>query len=224
MLFRKRDAPAGGFFYALGYWIEMLDLRALGERGSPAAAADAAYDVFDSDLETDGASHLLDEVLAFAGTAAGSWALAALLRPKRISWPRAILAGAVATTLSHAAERLESYVAGGEEGDEPGAEPDLVARYISGIATAVAYASVVYPRLPGPPMTRGLVFGLLEASTAPSGGVMAALRGIAPGLSFPLGSLALPGGGTGTGPVANMAYGLGLGLVYRQKRRRKARD
>jgi hypothetical protein len=96
-------------------------------------------------------------------------------------------------------------------------EPEtLVARYGAGIATTAAYAAVLYPRLPGRPLTRGFLFGMLDVVTEPEGGLIAIGRRLAPTLHFPLRHFALPVNDD-AGPMARLAFGFGLGLFYRAR-------
>ncbi len=83
--------------------------------------------------------------------------------------------------------------------------------YAAGIATAAAYGAILYPRLPGSPTTRALVFSALEAAASGVGGTFGVLRRVAPGLALPLEALAPPGL-HGRGPLPTLAFGLGLGL------------
>lgn len=138
-----------------------------------------------------------------------------LLRPKPIRWPRVILAGAAGSLLADMVGRMQD--------DAPGPElsyaanpAELLGRVSAGIAIAAGYASILYPRLPGSPLLRGLVFGVLEIAAAPRGGLVR-LAGQAPGLRFPLQTLALPVDEDAS-PGAHLAFGLALGLLYRDGR------
>ena len=215
------------FFYTLGY--------ALGTAESRIEALVSATDGVD-DGPTDApptaeratapraAPHLVeddggdDDVAGAAvGTALGAtaagWVLSRLLRPHPIHWPRAILAGIVGTALADAVRLLEPREAGTPPPLPPRAE-DLP-RYAAGVATAAAYASLLYPRLPGAPVTRGLLFGALEAAAAREGGAFGFLRRIAPQVAIPLESLAEGATPRRGGPLADLAFGLGLGLYSR---------
>jgi hypothetical protein len=93
-------------------------------------------------------------------------------------------------------------------------DPEAMLRRLGGgVAVAAGYASLLYPRLPGSPLVRGLAFGALEVAAAPTGGLVR-MAGDVPGLRFPLQALAVPEE-EGRGPIAHMAFGLGLGLLYR---------
>lgn len=143
--------------------------------------------------------------------AAETWFVSRVLRPRSVSWPGVLFAGLVATALS-------DVVAFFTDPDRPrplDEDPeDLMARYGAGIASTAAYAALLYPRLPGSPLTRGVVFGLLDVVTEPEGGIVATARRFAPQVRFPLKPFALPVNEE-AGPLARLAFGVALGLFYR---------
>ena len=159
--------------------------------------------------DTDDGGFLVDSIIG--GVAA--WLVKTALRPRSVSWPRVVVAGIGATVLADVVGR-----ALGPDADDRdrayGRDPDtLFVRYGSGIAMAAGYAAVLYPRLPGSPLTRGLIFGAMEVAAAPHGGLARVVTDT-PGLKFPLKDLAVPVG-EDDGALANMAFGVGLGLLYR---------
>lgn len=154
------------------------------------------------------------ETMEHAAMAAGAaWLASRLLRPRPVSWPRVVFAGVAATLLADLVGRT------GEGPREVGSPPyaddpeELMARLGAGVAIAAGYAALIYPRIPGPPLLRGLAFGALEIAAAPRGGLIG-LAAEAPGVRFPLQTLALPID-EDAGPLSHLAYGLGLGLFYR---------
>jgi hypothetical protein len=162
--------------------------------------------------------------------------LSKVLKVGRVNWPLAILGGVVGSSLAALAEALQTELAPQpvidgltpakedamleEEARERaplemilrGAE-DARTRYTAGVATAIAYGAMFYPRLPGPPMMRGIAFGALDLLLIERGGLAPSIRQLSPRFAFPMAGLA--------GPVSNgtmlghLAFGLGLGLVYR---------
>lgn len=154
-----------------------------------------------------------DTIEHAALAAGGAWLASRLLRPRPVSWPRVVVAGVAATLLADMVGRAA------ESRQQPGSPPyaedpeELLARIGAGVAIAAGYAALVYPRIPGPPLFRGLAFGALEIAAAPRGGLVR-LATEAPGVKFPLQTLALPID-EDAGPLSHLAYGLGLGLLYR---------
>ena len=148
-------------------------------------------------------------VNAVLGSAA-AWVIKKALRPKSVSWPRVVVAGIGASVL---AEVLGAALgSGGLETDEED-DDALLLRIGSGVALAAGYASIVYPRVPGSPRTKGLVFSAMELAATPFGGLVQ-VASDTPGLKFPLKDLALPVDGEAS-PAAKIAFGVGLGLLYR---------
>jgi hypothetical protein len=145
------------------------------------------------------------------GTTGAGWLAVRLLRPRRVRWPRLLLAAAGATALYQAARALEGAR------PLPPADPELElpvpAHYLSALAVAAAYAAVVHPRLPGPGYVRGVAFGAFDAVTAEAGGAFGVLRRLAPALPLPLMRIAAPSLPP-AGPLAHLAFGAGLGLLY----------
>ncbi|MGK7311631.1 MAG: hypothetical protein ACN0LA_05275 [Candidatus Longimicrobiales bacterium M2_2A_002] len=152
---------------------------------------------------------LVDSILG----GAAAWVVKTALRPKSVSWPRVVVAGIGATVLADLAAR--TLGSDSDDRSRPyGEDPDaLLVRLGSGIAMAAGYAALLYPRLPGSPMTKGLIFGAMEVAAAPHGGLVRVATDT-PGLKFPLKDLAVPIDDD-AGPLANVAFGVGLGLLYR---------
>jgi hypothetical protein len=145
------------------------------------------------------------------GPLATGWLVSKVLRPAPVSWPRAIAAGLAGATLAALTDQLQDALRPSRAIAVDPRQPST--RYITGVATATAYAALFYSRLPGSPLTRGLIFGGVEALLAPGGGAAAAVRQISPRFAFPMAALVGP---VADSPLGNVAYGVGLGLVYRE--------
>lgn len=157
--------------------------------------------------------HESETIQNAALAAAGAWLFSRVFRPRDVSWPRVVVAGVAATLLADLVGRLgpQSPVAGREPyADDP---EELMARLGAGVAMAAGYAALLYPRIPGPPLVRGLAFGALEIAAAPKGGLVR-LATEAPGVKFPLQSMALPID-EDAGPLSHLTFGLALGMLYR---------
>lgn len=160
--------------------------------------------------DDDGGEGLLVDAV-IAGTAA--WVIKKSLRPRSVSWPRVVAAGIGATVLADAVGRvLGTGATDGERAYED--DPDaLLVRLASGVAVAAGYAALLYPRLPGSALTKGLIFGAMDLAAAPHGGLVR-VAAETPGLKFPLKDLAIPGEHD-PGLPATLAFGLALGFLYR---------
>jgi hypothetical protein len=197
----------GDLFYNLGVAVGELGSRL---PGKPGAGFDVSRVWGGDEDEASGAAGHPGGLVAGA---AGAWVLARALRPKPVSWTRVVIAGVAATLLAELAARVFADTRPDHDGDV-GHDPEtLLRRYGSGIATAAGYAALLYPRLPGSPLVRGLTYGALEVAAAERGGLIRMASEV-PGLRFPLQGLAVPDEGD-PGPFSHLAFGLGLGLFYR---------
>lgn len=201
----------GDLFHNLGAAIGALDAQLRGG-GAAGGREVAVYDTDTGDVHDLGED--LGETAAdmlLAGVA--GWLLSRIFRPKPVSWPRVVLAGLAATALADLVGRRF------DDEPAPGRKPyaatpeEMLARFGAGVAIAAGYAALIYPRIPGSPMFRGLAFGALEIAAAPRGGLVR-MASSAPGLRYPLQALATPID-EDAGPLAHLAFGLGLGLFYR---------
>jgi hypothetical protein len=208
----------GDLFYHLGAAVGGLGARfsgkpsaATGHAGHDAGVYDPETgDVVDLEAHENGLGHAGELMVG----ATGAWLVARVLRPGPVSWTRVVIAGIAATFLADLAARTLDDGSHGARANGRADDPEtLLRRYGAGIAISAGYASLLYPRLPGPPLLRGLAFGALEVAAAPRGGLVR-LASETPGLQFPLQGLALPLDDD-AGPLASLAFGLGLGLFYR---------
>ena len=214
----------GELFNRLGHAIGTVEARMRGADGGherPRAHREVAVydpesgDVHDLDdgLDADGLDPEQAETMEnLALTAGGAWLLSRLLRPRDVSWTRVVLAGLAATLVADLVGRTEKKPASGELPFAGDAE-ELTARLGAGVAIAAGYAALLYPRIPGPPLFRGLAFGALEILAAPRGGLMG-IAATTPGVKFPLQALAMPVDEDAS-PLSHLAFGLTLGMLYR---------
>jgi len=219
MSVRGEGSIFGRLAYSVGYALGRAD-TIVDEpgTGTPVGESPAPRYTIDHEDDLDGLSSSIAMTL---GTVGAGWALGKIMKPRPINWPRAILAGLAATALSDLAQILTAPEVSGEEGLEFPPTPEDLPRYATGIATAAAYGAQIYPRLPGSPMTRGLIYGAVDASLSEEGGVLGLLERVVPQVELPLRSLALsPGRRT---RLASIAFGLGLGL-YSARPKPKEKD
>jgi hypothetical protein len=225
----------GDLFYQLGTVLGGLDSHLPGKHGAgandeagpspsapPAASAGPATpdaDHLDGDLH-----HVMDSAGGVMTTAAVAWLAGRVLRPRPVRWTRVVLAGVAATVIADVVARtLDARSAPPRPlfDDDP---EMMLRRFGGGIAMAAGYAALVYPRLPGPPLLRGLAFGALEVAAAPRGG-LARMAAETPTLRFPLQNLALPLDEDELAtPLSRLAFGLGLGLFYQDLRAHHSGD
>lgn len=204
----------GDLLYRLGATVGTLEAHLMGADAPPGGSRRevAVYDPESGEVhDLDDDAHDTMESAALA--AAGAWLFSRLLRPRDVSWPRVVFAGIAATALADLVGRARDE--GSAAADLPYARDpeELMGRFGAGIAIAAGYAALLYPRIPGPPLFKGLVFGALEIAAAPRGGLVR-LATEAPGIRFPLQTLVLPIDEDAS-PVSHLAFGVALGLLYR---------
>ncbi len=148
-----------------------------------------------------------------AATAGGAL-VAAVLR----SWPprsepgpagvvRAAAAGAASSVLVEFGRRVL-------EGDAPRDPENLPDRLLSGAARGLIYGAVAEPRLPGPPILRGLVWGGAEFVASPLGGLPRFLGRHTPYGRLPVVKKVLAPGGEQDGDLLeHLVFGIALALL-----------
>jgi hypothetical protein len=216
----------GDLFYHLGTMVGGMAARVSGKGGAEAYeptgyGADAAgyYDpvtagVTDLDAHPgDSRDHGTEPAVPLMASAVAAWLAARVLRPRPVSWSRVIVAGVAATFLADLAARAFQDDRADRRGPMDSDPQTLMRRYGAGVALAAGYATLLYPRLPGPALLRGLAFAAMDVAAAPHGGLIG-LAEDAPALHFPLQSMA-DAGEMDADPMARIAFGLGLGLFYR---------
>ncbi|MFW5947956.1 MAG: hypothetical protein ACOCUW_05640 [Gemmatimonadota bacterium] len=207
----------GDIFFSLGTLAGSAVARLEGDDAVPAGnpgpgTRAASGDDVAGPTPHDGPDGDGDAMVDAALGAAAAWVIGKMLRPRRVSWARVVVAGLGAAVLAEAATRALAGPGARPADDDP---DRILTRLAGGVAVAAGYASLLYPRLPGPPLARGLAFGALEVATASRGGLVR-LALDTPGLRFPLKELAIPPDAD-PGPVGGLAFGVALGLLYRPR-------
>ena len=136
--------------------------------------------------------------------------LPAKRRPTLVRLARAAAAGASATLLR---ELLEPLLEG--EARLPSLDEGLGDRLTAGAARGLIYGGVVDPRLPGPPMARGLTYAAAEYLLSPWGGLRGVVGKHAPYRRLPVVSTLLDDPEAGEKAfLDHLVFGLALGLLY----------
>ncbi len=146
--------------------------------------------------------------LAAALSSAGASALERCARsrsPGTMRLVRGAAAGAGAAGVVYLARRLT---------DRPD-ELEFTDEILAGAGRGVIYAAVLEPFLPGPPVVRGAILGVVEYITAPWGGTLARLQKLSPARKLPIVGALLEAGDAEDDPFLAFAlYGVALGLFY----------
>lgn len=151
-------------------------------------------------------------IAAGAGTLAGR--LLGLWPAKRSPGVLGLVKGGAAGAAAALVRELVSPLLEGEP-ELPAAGRELGDTLLAGAARGLVYASLVEPRLPGPPLLRGTVYGTAEFAVSPWGGVTGLVGKRAPHRKLPL----LSGLFEGYDPeddsyIDHLTFAVALALLY----------
>lgn len=174
-------------WFRVGYALERARRGRSGANGAaaapdesvPASAPESA--TVPADASSREISPVVEKAVAAAVVAGGGALVTAALRawrprgtPGPIGLARAAAAGAGAAVARMVVQHLLGL------GGAPERDSDPLAPVLAGAARGLVYASVVEPRLPGPPLLRGAAYGGLEFAASPWGGLEGLLDTLPP--------------------------------------------
>ena len=123
---------------------------------------------------------------------------------------RAAAAGAAAALLTDLIRPLLRA-----DAELPGMDPDTAGRILAGLGQGLVYGGVVEPRVPGPAVLKGAVFGSLEYAVHPMGGLTGILGSHTPQRRIPfLGDLLDGLHGDDRAYLEHLVFGIALALIY----------
>jgi hypothetical protein len=91
---------------------------------------------------------------------------------------------------------------------------DPLAPVLAGAARGMVYASVVEPRLPGPPVLRGAAYGAIEFAAAPWGGLEGLLDTLPPHRRVPFLAALLDARDDDPTLAGHLLFGMILASLY----------
>jgi hypothetical protein len=127
---------------------------------------------------------------------------------------RLLRAGASGATASLLSELMRPVLTGKKT--ETALEEELADILLSGAGRGLLYAALVEPRIPGPPALQGTVYGALEYTLTPWGGLEELAGAAAPHRRIPLLSVLLRGRGEEEAFLEHLAFGVALAILYRR--------
>ncbi len=202
------------FWYRLGYTIEQARrvpsrpkkaLEGLADRAK-ARRARAESDRPARRTPVDGL--VSTGAVALAAKALDAW------RPRSKTGLAALVrAGAAGAAAALAVELLRPLLAGRPEAPASGGE--AAERILEGAGQGLIYGAVVEPRIPGPALLKGTLYGSAEYAVVPAGGLVKLLGPLGPLHDVPLVSGLLGGvGGHERSYLEHVAFGISLALLY----------
>lgn len=225
-------AESSDLWYRLGYALERArhgaparTLKGLAARRDEGArASDKVAKRHRNGPEDEGTSPFDVALAAGASTVIGKaiGLLPAHRDPGFGSLVRGAAAGALAAAVRMALEPvLDAALSRGSDSGQRGADDDApplvepAERLAAGAARGALYSGLLEPRLPGPPLLRGLTYGTAEYLLGEWGGVRGVLGRFAPYRRLPVvGGLLDDAEGGEHGWVDHLAFGVALALLY----------
>ncbi len=123
---------------------------------------------------------------------------------------RAAAAGAVAALLADLVRPLLR-----DDADLPGIDRDTAEHMLAGLGQGLIYGGVVEPRVPGPALVKGALFGSLEYAVHPLGGLSGLLGPHTPQRRIPFfGDILSDLGGEDRAYLEHLVFGIALALIY----------
>jgi len=125
---------------------------------------------------------------------------------------RLFRAGAAGATAAFLTELIRPLLTGKRK--EEALEEELTDVLLAGVGRGLLYAALVAPRIPGPPLLQGAVYGGVEYALSPWGGLGEVAGSQAPHGKIPVLSVLLKDRGADEQLVEHIAFGVALALLY----------
>ena len=155
----------------------------------------------------------IDSIVASGASAAVAKVLNGWKPQRKASTLRLLRAGAAGAAAALLVDMLRPLIRG-----EPGVGPldkETVDRLIAGIGQGLVYGAVVEPRIPGPTLVKGALYGTVEYAVDPVGGLSRLLGPHAPQHRLPvIGHLLEDLDPYDRAYAEHMVFGVALALLY----------
>jgi len=190
-------------WYQVGYALETVRNRlptpTADEGKKPLPVDDVSHKVMDA-LLTVGAGSVLTRTLSFLPSKGG---------PSLFRLFRGGIAGSVAAFLAELARPALT----GKNPKTP-LEEEITDVLLAGAGRGLLYAALVEPRVPGPPILQGAMYGGLEYALMPWGGLGELAGSRAPQGKIPALAVLLKDRGADEKLIEHIAFGVALALLY----------
>lgn len=154
------------------------------------------------------------EELVTAGIAAVAARLLDAWEPKReVGFKRLLWAGAAGAAAALLLDLAKPVLRG--EPELPSLDRDTADRLLAGVGLGLIYGAVVEPRVPGPALLKGAVFGSADYAAEAAGGLTRLLRAHAPQSRLPfVGRLFEDADPHDGAYLEHLAFGITLAVLY----------
>ena len=202
------------FWFRIGYALESAKLPSAprGRQRVP-GLADRAARPRPAPHEPSGDGLLTDQLVTAGITALAARLLDAWQPRRSVGFKRLLWAGAAGAAAALLIDVLKPVLRGQPE--LPMLDRDTGDRLLAGVGQGLLYGAVVEPRVPGPLLLKGALFGSAEYATDAAGGLMHLLRAHAPLGRIPLvGRMLEDVDPRDRVYVEHLAFGIALALLY----------
>jgi hypothetical protein len=198
-------------WYRLGYALESAKIPSAPAEGTSRRAARATRHRAPAEAPTGGS---VGDDLVTAGIAALAARLLDAWQPRReTGFGRLLWAGTAGAAAALLLDVLKPLLVGKPE--LPSFDRDLVDRLLAGAGQGLIYGAIVEPRLPGPALVKGALFGSAEFAAAAAGGLAQLLRAHAPQARLPLvGRIFEDADPQERAYLEHLAFGVALAVLY----------
>lgn len=125
---------------------------------------------------------------------------------------RLLRAGAAGATAAVIVDLLKPIISGGRM---PDFDQEMADRVMAGVGQGLLYGAIVEPRLPGPSLLKGAVYGSVEYAADPIGGLTGLLGSHAPQGKLPFVGDMLDGAEAhDRAYLEHLAFGIALAVLY----------
>jgi hypothetical protein len=209
-----------GFWYRVGYALERARtptaprewkrLAGLAERASRASLDEA-----EPSAAANGRSGgFVTEQLVSAGLAALAGRLLDVWQPRRhVGFSRLLWAGASGAAAALMVDAVRPFLRGAP--NRPLFDRETADRLLAGVGQGLLYGAVIEPRVPGPSVLKGALFGSAEYAADTAGGLVSILRAHTPHGRLPfLGRMLEEIDPHDRVYVEHLAFGIALAILY----------
>lgn len=199
------------FWFRVGYALESAKLPSAPRE--PQRVAGLAERPRRERGEPSGSSVVTDQLVTAGITALAARLLDAWQPRRKVGFKRLLWAGAAGAAAALLIDVLKPVLRGQPE--LPMLDRDTGDRLLAGVGQGLLYGAVVEPRVPGPSLLKGALFGSAEYATDAAGGLAELLRAHAPLGRIPLvGRMLEDVDPRDRVYVEHLAFGIALALLY----------
>jgi len=212
-------ASEPSFWYRIGYALEQARLGLRAESPELSGLAERKPRTREARARADERPTVPVDDLVAVGVSVAVGRLLDAWHPDRKAGLGGLLRGGAAGAGAALLIDLVKPLLRGDEAGLPALDRETADHLIAGMAQGILYASVVEPRVPGPTLLKGALFGSAEYLADPSGGLAHLLGPVAPQARLPvLGALIEDLEPHDREYVEHVLFGIALAVLYGSSR------